>query len=69
MLLVTSGRDTDRIIGCCRNLQKKELRNLYSSPNVNTINRQRRMRCAGHVACMDKQLMQEKGPLRSPRQR
>jgi hypothetical protein len=35
-----------------RNLHKEELHNLYSSPNISRQIKSRRMRWAGHVACM-----------------
>jgi len=49
-----------RIFGCRRDevleewrrLHNEELNDLYSSPNIVRVIKLRRMRCAGHVACM-----------------
>jgi hypothetical protein len=38
--------------GSWRKLHNDELHNLYSSPNIVRVIKSRRMRCAGHVACM-----------------
>jgi hypothetical protein len=38
--------------GSWRKLHKHELHNLYSSPNIFKVIKSRRMRRAGHVACM-----------------
>ena len=35
-----------------RKLRNKELNHLYSSPNIVRVIKPRRMRWAGHVACM-----------------
>jgi hypothetical protein len=35
-----------------RKLHKEELNDLYSSPNIVWVIKSRRMRWAGHVACM-----------------
>jgi hypothetical protein len=35
-----------------RKLHNEELNNIYSSPNIVRIVKSRRMRWAGHVACM-----------------
>jgi len=35
-----------------RSLHNEELNDLYSSPNCVRVIKSRRMRCAGHVACM-----------------
>jgi hypothetical protein len=42
----------DELIGGKGELHKKELRNLYPSPNVIRITKSRRKRWAGNVACM-----------------
>jgi hypothetical protein len=36
----------------CRRLHNEELNDLYSSPNIIRVIKSRRMRWAGHVACM-----------------
>jgi hypothetical protein len=41
----------DEIIGVWKKLHNGELHNLYSSPNIITTIKPRRMRWAGHVAC------------------
>jgi hypothetical protein len=38
--------------GSWRKLHNDELHSLYSSPNIFRVNKSRRMRWAGHVACM-----------------
>jgi hypothetical protein len=40
--------------GSWRKLHNDELHNLYSSPNIVRVIKSRRMRWAGHVACMEK---------------
>jgi hypothetical protein len=40
------------VTGGQRKLHDKELSNLYSTPNINKINKSRRMRWAGHVELM-----------------
>jgi hypothetical protein len=42
-------REEDRL---WRKLQNDKLHNLYSSPNIVRVIKSRRMRWAGHVACM-----------------
>jgi hypothetical protein len=36
----------------CRRLHKEELNDLYSSPNIIRVIKSRRMKWAGHVACL-----------------
>jgi hypothetical protein len=38
--------------GSCRKLHNDEFHDLYSSPNIVRVIKARRMRWAGHVACM-----------------
>jgi hypothetical protein len=38
--------------GSCRKLHNDELHSLYSSPNIIRVIKSRKMRWAGHVACM-----------------
>jgi len=40
------------MVGGRRRLHDEELHNLYSSPNITTVIKSRRMKWAGHVACM-----------------
>jgi hypothetical protein len=40
------------VTGGWRKLYNEELHNLYSSPNIIRMIKSRRMRWAGHVACM-----------------
>jgi hypothetical protein len=44
------GPKTDEVTGDWRKLHNEELHNLYSSPNVISVIKSRRMRWAGHVA-------------------
>jgi hypothetical protein len=46
------GPKGDEMVGGCRKLHNEELYNLYSSPDIVRIIKSRRMRWAGHVACM-----------------
>jgi hypothetical protein len=46
------GPKGDEVTGGWRKLHNEELHNLYSSPNIIRIITLRRMRWAGHVACM-----------------
>ena len=48
----------DDIIGEWRKLHNEELNGVYSSPNVVRVIKSRRMRWAGHVACMGKRCIQ-----------
>jgi hypothetical protein len=57
-------------------LHNDELRDLYSSPNIVRVIKSRRMRWAGHVACMGERSLQDFGwearrqePLGRPRHR
>jgi hypothetical protein len=42
----------DDVTGDCRKLHNEELHNLYSSPDIIRQVKLRRMRWAGHVACI-----------------
>jgi hypothetical protein len=46
------GPKKDKVTGEWRKLHNVELHNLYSSPDIIRQIKSRRMRCAGHVACM-----------------
>jgi hypothetical protein len=46
------GPKKDDVTGECKKLHNEELHNLYSSLNVIRQIKPRRMRWAGHVACM-----------------
>jgi hypothetical protein len=43
----------DEVIGGWRKLHNEELHNLYCSPSIIRMIKSRRMRWAGHVACME----------------
>ena len=46
------GPRRDEVTGVWRRLHNEELNDLYSSPNIVRVIKSRRMRWAGHVACM-----------------
>jgi hypothetical protein len=46
------GPKRDEVTGEWRRLHNEELYDLYSSPNIIRVIKSRRMRWAGHVACM-----------------
>jgi hypothetical protein len=46
------GPKRDGVVGGWRKLHNEELCSLYSSPNIIRVIKSRRMRWAGHVACM-----------------
>jgi len=46
------GPRRDEVTGECRRLHNEELNDEYSSPNNVRVIKSRRMRWAGHVACM-----------------
>jgi hypothetical protein len=48
------GPKRDEVTGEWRKLHNEELRDLYSLPNILRVVKSRRMRWAGHVACMGK---------------
>jgi hypothetical protein len=41
-----------KVAGDCRRLHSEELYELYSSPDIIWLNKSRRMRWVGHLACM-----------------
>jgi hypothetical protein len=69
------GPKRDEVMGEWRKLYNGELHNLYSSPDIITQMKSRRMRWVGHVACMVERKMckvlvgklKGKRPLRRPR--
>ena len=46
------GPKRDEVTGELRKLRNEELNDLYCSPNIIWVFKSRRMRWAGHVACM-----------------
>jgi hypothetical protein len=48
----TLGSNSDKATGEWRKLHYKELKVLYSSPNIFRVIKSRRVGWAGHVACM-----------------
>jgi len=71
------GSRSDAVKGEWRRLHNEELNDLYSSPNIVRVIKSRRMRWAGHVACIGEEgvyrllLRKPEGrrPLRKPRRR
>ena len=51
------GPKSDGVTGEWRKLHNEELNGLHSSPNIIQVIKSRRMRWAGHVACMEGQEM------------
>jgi len=50
------GPRRDEVTGEWRRLHNEELNYLYSSPNIVRVIKSRRMRWAGHVACMGEEM-------------
>jgi hypothetical protein len=50
------GPKRDKVKGGWRKLHNVELHNLYSSPSIIRMVKSRRMRCAGHIARMEKKI-------------
>ena len=72
------GPKRDEVTGEWRKLHNKELNDLYSLPNIVRVVKSRRMRWAGHVACMGEDRVvhrvlvgkpEGKRPLRKPGRR
>jgi hypothetical protein len=51
------GPKRDEVIGDWRKLHNEELHNLYCSPSIIRITKSRRMRWAGHLACIRRRRM------------
>ena len=78
VLRIVFGPKRDEVTGEWKKLHNEELRDLYSLPNIVRVVKLRRMRRAGHVACMGegrgvhRALVgkpEGKRPLRRPRRR
>jgi hypothetical protein len=52
MLLRICGPKRDEVVGDWVGLHNEDLHNLYTSPSVIKVIMSRRMRWAGHVACV-----------------
>jgi hypothetical protein len=52
MLRRIFGSRTDRVMGEWTKLHNEELNDLYFSPNIIHLIKARRMKWAGHIACM-----------------
>jgi hypothetical protein len=46
------GPKREEVVGGSRRLHNEEINNLYTSPNIIRVIKSRRMRWAGHVACI-----------------
>jgi hypothetical protein len=55
------GPKKDEVTGEWRKLHNEELHNMYSSTNIMKQIKSRRMRWAGHVACMGEKCVQRFG--------
>jgi hypothetical protein len=44
----------DKVTGGWRKLHNEELHDLHATPNIIRVSKSRRMKWAGHVACMEK---------------
>ena len=62
------GSKSDEVTGEWRRLQNEELCALYSSPNIIRVIKSRRMRRAGHVACMGDRRGAYRVLVRTPRE-
>jgi hypothetical protein len=60
------GPKRDEVTGCWRKLHNEKLNNLYFSPNIIRMIKSRRMRWAGHVACMREKLNAYRILMRKP---
>jgi len=52
VLRIIFGRTRDEVTGQWRKIHNDELNDLYSPPNIVRVIKTRKMRWAGHVACM-----------------
>jgi hypothetical protein len=52
------GPKTVEVTGEWRKLHNEKLNDMYSSANIIRVNKSRRMRWAGHVACMEEKCIQ-----------
>jgi len=50
---VSCGLKREEVVGGWRRLHNEGLHNFYTSPNIMRVIKSRRMRCEGHVACME----------------
>jgi hypothetical protein len=65
----TFGPKRDEVTGEWRKLHNEELHNLYSSPDIIRQVKSRRMRWAGHVACMGEERKRTRFWWESPKER
>jgi len=73
-----AGHKKEELAGGWRRMHNEELHNLYTSLNIITVIKSRRMRCVGHVACMQEmrnaytifaRKCEGKRPLKTPKYR
>jgi hypothetical protein len=53
VLMRMFGPKWGEVTGGCRKLHNEQLHNLYSSPSIIRMTKSRRMKWAGHVACIE----------------
>jgi hypothetical protein len=78
VLIRISGPKREEVAGGWRRLYNEELHNFYSSSNIISVIKSRKMRWAGHIACMEELRnaykifvvkLEEKRPVARPRHR
>jgi hypothetical protein len=66
VLRVISGTKREEVAEDWKRVYNEELHNLYASPNTTTVIGSRRMKWAGHIACMEEMKNSYKVLIRKP---